>query len=221
PSSTWSRCTPATCGARSTCRSAGPRCRRCAAPATDWPPMAGEHVPPDQARPADSALPADQARPDQARPADSALPAEHVPPDQARPDQARPADSALPGKQARPWRRLGLRARLTLVASAGIAVALTAAALLLLGELQSSLTREADGNARQAATEVARLAGAHELPKLLPFGPGTLSVQVLGRQGRVSNATAQGDRLVPLLRPALARAVARSGRVVQMAGGPF
>jgi signal transduction histidine kinase len=142
--------------------------------------------------------------------------AEHVPP-----DQARPAGSALPGKQARPWRRLGLRARLTLVASAGIAVALTAAALLLLGELQSSLTREADGNARQAATEVARLGDAHELPKLLPFGPGTLSVQVLSRQGRVSHATAQGDRLVPLLRPALARAVGRSGRVVQMAGGPF
>jgi signal transduction histidine kinase len=119
------------------------------------------------------------------------------------------------------WRRLGLRARLTLVASAGLAVALTAAALLLLGELQSSLTREVDGNARQAAAEVARLADAHELPRVLPFGAGTLSVQVLGPGGQVREASAQGDLLVPLLRPAVARSAARTGRVVQMPGGPF
>ena len=119
------------------------------------------------------------------------------------------------------WRRLGLRARLTLIASAGLAVALTVAALLLLGELQSSLTREVDSNARQAATEIANLADAHELPGVLPFGAGTLSVQVLDRQGHVVNATAQGDRLVPLLPVAVARSIARSGRVVQMPGGPF
>src|SRR4029077_16149006 len=166
PSSTWSRCTPATCDARSTRRSGGVRCRRCAAPATDWPLMAG--------------------------------------------------DTGL-----RWWRRLGLRARLTLIAPAGLAVALTVAALLLLGELQSSLTREVDSNARQAATEIANLADARELPRLLPFGAGTLSVQVLDAQGRVTRASAQGDRLVPLLPAAVARSIARSGRVVQMPGGPI
>ena len=119
------------------------------------------------------------------------------------------------------WRRLGLRARLTLIASAGLAVALAAAALLLLTELQSSLTRAVDSNARQAAAEVAGLADAHDLPGLLPFGAGTLSVQVLDPGGRVTHASAQADLLVPLLPLPTARSVARSGRVVQMAGGPF
>ena len=119
------------------------------------------------------------------------------------------------------WRRLGLRARLTLIASAGLAVAVAAAALLLLGELQSSLTRAVDGNARQAAAEISGLADAHELPNLLPFGPGTLSVQVLDTQGRVIRTSAQGDRLVGLLPLAVARSIARTGQVVQMAGGPF
>ncbi len=161
----------------------------------------------------------DKARQDQVRPADSNFPEG----DQPRRDQTRPADSNF--SAANPalgwWRRLGLRARLTLIASAGLAVALTVAALLLLGELQSSLTREVDSNARQAATEIANLADAHELPHLLPFGAGTLSVQVLDAQGRVTRASAQGDRLVPLLPAAVARSIARSGRVVQMPGGPI
>ena len=98
-------------------------------------------------------------------------------------------------------------------------MALAAAALLLLTELQSSLTREVDSNARQAASEVAKLADQHELPNPLPFGPGTLSVQVLGPHGSVVSASALGDRLVPLLPPALARSIARSGQVVQMPAG--
>jgi signal transduction histidine kinase len=118
------------------------------------------------------------------------------------------------------WRRLGLRARLTLIASAGLAVALAAAALLLLSALQSSLTREVDGNARQAASEVAKLADNHDLPNPVPFGAGTLSVQVLDSRGHVIETSAQGDLLVPLLRPAVARSIARSGQVVQMPGGP-
>ena len=46
-------------------------------------------------------------------------------------------------------------------------------------------------------------------------------MQVLDPQGRVVNASAQGDLLVPLLRPAVARSIARSGQAVQMSGGPF
>jgi signal transduction histidine kinase len=151
-----------------------------------------------------------------ARPADSTIPEDG----QAPLHQARPARRHTP---AALWRRLGLRARLTLIASAGLAVALAAAALLLLGALQSSLTRQVDGNARQAAGEVAGLANAHELSSTspVPFGSGTVSVQVLDRQGRVSNTSAQGDRLVPLLPRAVARSIARSGQVVQMPGGPF
>ena len=44
----------------------------------------------------------------------------------------------------------------------GLAVALAAAALLLRGALQGSLTREVDGTARQGAREVAALADANE-----------------------------------------------------------
>src|SRR5580658_9805657 len=50
--STWSRCTPATCGARSTCRSAAVRCRPSAGPATGWPWMAADQRPPRWPRPA-------------------------------------------------------------------------------------------------------------------------------------------------------------------------
>jgi signal transduction histidine kinase len=159
----------------------------------------------------------EQARLHQARPADSNLTAADAGP-AGDPGPARPARRHTP---AALWRRLGLRARLTLIASAGLAVALAAAALLLLGELQSSLTREVDGNARQAARVIAGLADAHELPDPLPFGAGTLSVQVLDPHGHVTRASAQGELLVPLLSRTVARSIARSGRVVQMPGGPF
>ena len=44
---------------------------------------------------------------------------------------------------------------------------------------------------------------------------------MLDQQGKVISASAQSDRLVPLLPPAQARSIARSGQVVQVPGGPF
>jgi signal transduction histidine kinase len=119
------------------------------------------------------------------------------------------------------WRRRGLRARLTLVASAGLAVALATAGLLLLIALDASLTNEVDSNARQAANQVAGMVNTNALPNPVPFGEGTLSVQVIDSRGFVVNASAQTDRLVPLLRPAVAYALARSGQPIQMNGQPF
>jgi signal transduction histidine kinase len=119
------------------------------------------------------------------------------------------------------WRRRGLRARLTLAASAGLAVALAAAALLLLIALQASLTREVEGNARQAANEVAGLSNEDALPNPVPFGVGTLSVQVIDEHGFVVDASAQADRVVPLLAPAQAYALARSGQATALNGQPF
>src|SRR5262249_26675001 len=63
------------------------------------------------------------------------------------------------------WRRRGLRARVPMTTTVGLAVALTPAALLLHGALQASLTGEVDGTARQGAREVAALADANRLPK--------------------------------------------------------
>ena len=75
------------------------------------------------------------------------------------------------------WRRRSLRARVTMTTTAGLAVALAAAALLLHNAIQGSLTREVDGTARQEAREVATLADANRLPNQLLTG--TLTVQVL------------------------------------------
>jgi signal transduction histidine kinase len=101
----------------------------------------------------------------------------------------------------------------------GLAIALAAAALLLRGALQGSLTREVDGTARQGAHEVAALAEANRLPRTLLTG--TLTVQVLGATGQVVDASATADRLVPLLPPAQVAALARSGRAVLLDGRPF
>jgi signal transduction histidine kinase len=116
-------------------------------------------------------------------------------------------------------RQRSLRARVTMTTTVGLAIALAAAALLLRGALQGSLTREVDGSAQQGAHEVAALAEANRLPRTLLTG--TLTVQVLGATGQVVDASATADRLVPLLPPAQAAALARSGRAVLLDGRPF
>jgi signal transduction histidine kinase len=142
-------------------------------------------------------------------------------------DRPAPAPLALPlGRAAggwlpRWWRRRGLRARLTLASTAGLALALAAAALLLHATVQASLIRGVDSTARQGAQEVAALADAHRLPDPVPVAAGTLTVQVLDAQGRIVDASPGADRLVPLLRPAAAAADARSRRAVLLDGRPL
>jgi signal transduction histidine kinase len=120
------------------------------------------------------------------------------------------------------WRRRSLRARVTVITSVGLAVALVAAALLLRGALQATLTRGVDSTARQGAREVAALADANRpLPHPVPVVAGTLTVQVLGPDGRIVDASPGADPLVPLLPPAQAAAAARTGRAVLMDGRPF
>jgi signal transduction histidine kinase len=117
------------------------------------------------------------------------------------------------------WRRRSLRARVTMTTTLGLAVALAAAALLLRGAVQGSLTREVDGTARQGARQVAALADTNQLPRTVLAG--TLTVQVLRPDGRIVAASPTVDRLVPLLAPARAAAAARSGRAVLLDGRPF
>jgi signal transduction histidine kinase len=118
------------------------------------------------------------------------------------------------------WRRRSLRARVTLAATAGLALALFGVALLLRAELRTSLSNGLDNTARQGAREVAALADAHRLPDPVPVAEGTITVQVLNARGRIVDASPGADLLVPLLPPGQAAANARTGRALVMAGPP-
>jgi signal transduction histidine kinase len=122
---------------------------------------------------------------------------------------------------ARWWRRRSLRARLTLITSAGLALALAGAAVLLASALRASLIRDLDVSARQGAVEVAALIAQDRLPSPVPVAPGTLTIQVLDAQGRIINVSAGADRLVPMLPLAQAQAAARSGQARMLPGPPL
>ncbi len=119
------------------------------------------------------------------------------------------------------WRRRSLRARLTITTTAGLAIALIAAAMLLHVALRASLITGLDAGARQGAEEVAALSDAHRLPRPVLVAPGNVTVQVLNAAGRIVDTSPGADRLVPLLPPALATADARAGRAVLMDGRPL
>ena len=118
------------------------------------------------------------------------------------------------------WRRRSLRARLTVITTAGLAVALIVGALLLRATLRTSLTRDVDNTARQGARQVAALAEANRLPKLL-LVPGTLTIQVLDPRGYIFNASPGADRVVSLLPLRQAAANAVTGRAVLLNGRPY
>ncbi len=122
---------------------------------------------------------------------------------------------------ARWWRRRSLRARLTLITSAGLALALGAGALLLVNALRLSLIRGLDDSARQGAAEVAALIDQNRLPDPVPVGSGTITIQVLDAQGRITDVSEGADRLVPLLPAAQARTAARTGQGAMLSGPPL
>jgi signal transduction histidine kinase len=119
------------------------------------------------------------------------------------------------------WRRRSLRARLTLTTSAGLAVALAVAAVLLLNALRLSLNRALDDSARQGAVEVAALIDQDRLPDPVPVAAGTITIQVLDAQGRITDVSPGADRLVPLLPPGQAQLAARTGQARMLPGPPL
>jgi signal transduction histidine kinase len=119
------------------------------------------------------------------------------------------------------WQRRGLRARLTMTVSAGLAVALAAGALLGFDALRVSMTRGLDDTARQGASEVAALADANRLPDPVPVAASTLTIQVLNAQGRIVDASPEADRYLPLLAPGHAASIARDGGAVLLFGPPL
>ena len=119
------------------------------------------------------------------------------------------------------WRRRGLRARLTITATAGLALALAGGAAIGTRALADSLVTGLDGTARQGAKGVAALADAGRLPNPVPVAGGTVTVQVLGANGRIVAASPGADRLVPLLSGRPLATAAASGRAVRLDGGPY
>jgi signal transduction histidine kinase len=119
------------------------------------------------------------------------------------------------------WRRRSLRARLTLTAAAGLAVALAGVAILLVGTLGVALDRGLDNSARQTAREVAALVDANRLPNPVPVAAGTAVVQVIDAHGRIVAASAGADRLVPLLPAVRAASVARTQTGTLLDGRPY
>ena len=122
---------------------------------------------------------------------------------------------------ARWWRRRGLRGRVTLIAALGLLVALIAGDLLLLSALRDSLNRSVDDTARSGAAEVAALIDANRLPDPVPVAAGTVSIQVLGPSGRIVNVSPDADRLVPIVAPPQAAALADSDSATLIHGAPF
>jgi len=119
------------------------------------------------------------------------------------------------------WRRRSLRARLTLTAGAGLAVALAGVAIVLMSALGRTLDRGLDNSARQTGQEVAALVDANRLPNPVPVAAGTAVVQVIDARGRIVAASAGADRLVPLLPAPVAAAAARSQAGVPLDGRPY
>jgi len=127
---------------------------------------------------------------------------------------------AKPGPAlARWWRRRGLRARVTLTAALGLLVALIAADLLLFNALRVSLTRSVDDTAHTAAAQVVALINEGRLPDPVPVVTGT--IQVLSPAGRIVDGSPGADRLVPLIPPAQAMALADGGAATQLQGAPY
>jgi signal transduction histidine kinase len=108
-----------------------------------------------------------------------------------------------------------------MVTSAGLAVALALAAVLLASALRVALIDGLDVSARQGAIEVATLLDQGRLPSPVPVPPDTVTVQVLNAQGRIVNTSAGADRLVPMLPLAQARQAARTGQAQMLAGPPI
>jgi signal transduction histidine kinase len=119
------------------------------------------------------------------------------------------------------WRRRGLRARVTLIAALGLIAAFAAADLLLFNALRVSLTNSVDDYARSGASQVAALIDADRLPDPVPVAAGTITIQVLGPYGDITDVSADADRVVPIVPLNQAQALADSGGAVLVHGAPF
>lgn len=108
------------------------------------------------------------------------------------------------------WSRIGLRARLTLIATATLAVGLAAGSLLLLHGFATSRLHAIDASSRDSADNLANLVAAGALPPTLPVLAGQ-NAQVLDPTGSVLAVSPGTSHTLPLLPVATATTIARSG----------
>jgi len=113
------------------------------------------------------------------------------------------------------WARRTVRARITLLATAVVALAVGAAGVLAVQLLGYVLIRTVDAGARSQAAELAGLVSRGQLPEPLPAFGGTAALQVVDGAGHVLAASAGGDRLAPLV-PVSELAAIRRGRVADL-----
>jgi signal transduction histidine kinase len=97
------------------------------------------------------------------------------------------------------WRQRSLRARLMLIAVCGLVAGLVLGTVVLVSALRYGLERSVDSEVLATADSVGQMVVQDELPEVVPV-TGAQEVQVLDAQDNVLNASAQGDRLVPMLR---------------------
>jgi signal transduction histidine kinase len=107
-----------------------------------------------------------------------------------------------------------------MTAALGLAVAFVAVDLLLFNVLRVSLTRSVDDTARQGAAGVVALIDANRLPTPVPVAP-DVTIQVLDSAGQITDVSPDSDRLVPLLSPAHAAAIARNGETTLLNGPAY
>lgn len=115
-----------------------------------------------------------------------------------------------------PWRRLGVRGRLVVLATVALALALALAALALGVAVRAALVGSLDDAGRQRAADVAALVEAGTVPDPLPV-TGSAVVQVVDAGQRVLASSPGGDRLAPLVDAAAVDAV-RAGEGVAVDG---
>ena len=112
------------------------------------------------------------------------------------------------------FRRLSLRARLSLVSVVAVAVGLLAGGVLLVGVLNFVLLRAVNTEALDTARAVANLVDQDSLSDPIPASPG-VQVQVVDARGRVRAVSGTADRLVAILYPAELRDLPDgAGRVI-------
>ena len=107
-----------------------------------------------------------------------------------------------------------------MTAALGLIIAFVAADLLLFTVLRVSLTRSVDDTARQGVAGVVALIDANRLPTPVPVAP-DVTIQVLDSAGQITDVSPDSDRLVPLLSPAHAAAIARNGEATLLNGPAY
>jgi len=120
-----------------------------------------------------------------------------------------PAPAAPPTGGSR--RGLGLRGRLVLLTTIGLAVGLIVGGVVLTVVLRIGLEQAVDAGIEETAQEVVQLIASDRLPDPIVTG-GTTVVQVLDDAGRVLAASPGADRLVAALPP---------DQLLQARGGPI